>query len=113
MIVDLRIYTCVPRRMAEWVALYEAEAWPVQQKHLGRCVGWYTTMEGALNKIVQLWAYDSQADRETRRAALAMDPDWRGFSEKSAKLGAFMAQENSILRPVPFFEMSSGEFGGL
>ena len=74
MIVDLRIYTCLPNRVAEFVALYEEKGWPIQQKHLGNCVGWYTTIEGALNTIVHMWGYADQADRERRRAAMAADP---------------------------------------
>ena len=106
MIVDLRIYTCVPLRMPEWVALYEAEAWPLQQKYLGRCLGWYTTIEGGLNKVVHLWAYDSQADREARRTAMMQDPAWASFIAKSTALGAFVSQENSFMRPTAFFEAS-------
>jgi hypothetical protein len=102
MIVDLRIYTCKAERMAAWIALYKEHAWPLQQKYLGRCLGWYTTVEGRLNTVVHMWAYDSQADRETRRAAMAQDPGWQEFVKKSVELGAFMAQENNILRPVDF-----------
>jgi hypothetical protein len=102
MIVDLRTYTCKPHRMAEWIALYKAEAWPLQQKYLGRCLGWYTAAEGKLNTVVHIWAYESQADRETRRAAMAADPAWKAFIEKSMALGAFMAQENTLLRPTDF-----------
>ena len=46
MIVDMRVYTCHPGRMADWVALYEKEAWPVQKQYLGNCLGWYTSIEG-------------------------------------------------------------------
>ena len=74
MIVDLRIYTCKPNHLDAFVALYREHAWPLQQKYLGRCVGWYVTVEGQLNQVVHMWAYDSQADREQRRAAMAADP---------------------------------------
>jgi hypothetical protein len=45
-IVDLRIYTCKPNKMAEFVKIYQELAWPLQQKYLGKCLGWYTTVEG-------------------------------------------------------------------
>jgi len=61
MIVDLRIYTCLPNRVAEFVELYEKMGWPLQQKHLGNCVGWYTTIEGELNTVVHMWGYEDQA----------------------------------------------------
>ncbi len=103
MIVDLRTYTCKAEKMTAWVALYKEFGWPLQLKHLGHCVGWYTTLEGKLNTVVHLWQYDSQADRETRRNAMAADPEWQAFVAKSKELGAFTAQENSILKPADFF----------
>ncbi len=103
MIVDIRIYTCRPSRMPAWVELYKTDAWPLQKEYLGRCLGWYTSIEGKLHTIVHLWEYASQADREARRAAMYKDPRWKAFTEKSAKLGAMVAQENSILAPTDFF----------
>jgi hypothetical protein len=102
MIVDLRIYTCHPGRMPEWVALYKEYGWPLQQKYLGRCIGWFTTVEGELNTVVHLWAYEDQADRERRRNAMAADPAWQDFLRRSKELGALVRQENRILRPSDF-----------
>jgi hypothetical protein len=102
MIVDMRVYTCVPGRMAEWVALYEKEAWPLQKQYLGNCLGWYTSIEGRLHQVVHLWGYESQADREQRRGAMAKDPAWHAFLAKAKEIGAFVSQENSILSPSAF-----------
>ncbi len=102
MIVDMRTYSFKPGMMADWVALYEKEAWPIQKKYLGTCLGWYTSIEGKLHQVVHLWQYESQADREARRAAMAQDPAWKAFLTKAKELGAFTAQENSILAPAPF-----------
>lgn len=102
MIVDLRIYTCRPGRLAEFVKLYQEHGWPLQQKYLGRCLGWYTTVEGTLNQVVHLWAYDSQADREARRNAMAADPAWQDYLRRSAEAGLLAAQENRLLRPTDF-----------
>jgi len=102
MLVDLRIYTIRPGKLADFVAIYKAEGWPLQQKHLGRCLGWYTTVEGALNTVVHLWGYESQADRETRRNAMAADPAWQAYLKKSLDLGLLVAQENRFLRPTDF-----------
>jgi hypothetical protein len=103
MIVDLRIYTVVPNRLPEFVALYESEAWPLQKKHLGRCLGWYTTVEGALNTVVHMWGYDSQADREARRNAMAADPAWQAYLKSAGARGLLVAMENRLLRPTRFF----------
>ena len=104
MIVDLRIYTVVPNRLPEFVALYESEAWPLQKKHLGRCLGWYTTVEGALNTVVHLWGYADQGDREWRRNAMAADPAWGDYLRELGERGLLLKMENRILRPTAFFE---------
>jgi len=102
MIVDMRVYTCHPGRLHEWMALYEAEAWPLQKQYLGKCLGWYTSIDGKLHQVVHLWQYESQADRETRRGAMVQDPAWKAFIAKANKLGAFISQETTILSPATF-----------
>ena len=74
MIVDLRIYTCLPNRVAEFVELYEKMGWPLQQKHLGNCVGWYTTIEGSLNTVVHMWGGLPRRGREARHAGQDGEP---------------------------------------
>ena len=102
MIVDLRIYTVRPGKLAEFVKLYEDFAWPLQTKYLGKCLGWYTTVEGALNTVVHLWGYEDQGDRERRRAAMAADPEWGIYLQRSNEAGLLTAQENRILKPTGF-----------
>lgn len=102
MIVDLRIYTTRPGKLAAFVELYREYAWPLQQKYLGRNLGWYTAVEGTLNQVVHLWAYASQADREARREAMAADPAWQDYLRRAAEAGLLVAQENRILRPAAF-----------
>jgi hypothetical protein len=102
MIVDLRIYTCKPNKMADFVKLYQEKAWPLQQKYLGRCLGWYTTVEGPLNSVVHMWGYESQGDRETRRNAMAADPAWAEYLAEAARLELLVKMENRILRPTGF-----------
>ncbi len=102
MIIDHRIYTTQVGRTAEFVAMYRDHAWPLQQQHLGRCLGWFATIEGELNTIVHIWAYDSQADRETRRNALAADPAWAAYLDMVATSGVLTRMENRIMRPVSF-----------
>lgn len=102
MILDLRIYTTKPGRTAEWVALYKEHGWPLQQKYLGRCIAWTTTIEGSLNQIVHIWAYDSQADREARRSAMAADPGWAHFLAVTAKAELLLNMENRLCKPSDF-----------
>ena len=102
MIVDLRIYTCRPNRAPEFLAIYQELGWDIQRQHLGRCLGWYTTIEGELNQVVHLWGYESQADREARRGALAADPAWSAYLAAVAKADVLLSMGNRILKPTAF-----------
>ncbi|HZF76891.1 MAG TPA: NIPSNAP family protein [Acetobacteraceae bacterium] len=104
MIADVRIYTTLPGRLPEFVALYEEKAWPLQIKYLERCLGWYTTVEGELNTVVHIWGYEDQADRERRRNAMAADPAWGAYLQELARRGLLLRMENRITRPTAFFE---------
>ena len=69
-IIDHRTYDILPGRLKDYVGLYETKGWPMQKKHLGNCIGWYTSNDiGELNQIVHMWAYESLDDRARRRAA--------------------------------------------
>lgn len=102
MIIDLRIYTTKPNRTAEFVAIYKELAWPLQQKYLGRCIAWSTTIEGQLNQVVHMWGYDSQADREARRTALGQDPGWPAYLTAVAKADVLVSMENRLIKPTDF-----------
>lgn len=102
MIVDLRTYTVKPGQLQAFVKLYQEHAWPLQQQYLGTCLGWYTVAEGTLNKVVHLWRYESQADREQRRNAMAQDPGWQKFLAISAEAGLLTEMQNVFLAPTSF-----------
>ena len=82
MIVDHRTYELQPGRLRDFLALYEKEGLPVQMKHLGNLVGYYTTEVGNVNEIVHMWGYSDLADRTKRRAAMAADSAWHGVIKK-------------------------------
>lgn len=102
MIVEMRTYTVKPGKLAAYVKLYQDLAWDLQQQYLGQCLGWYTVAEGQLNKVVHMWRYESQGDREQRRAALAKDPAWGVYLKASAEAEYLVAQENVFLTPTGF-----------
>lgn len=103
MIFDLRVYTFRnSSKLNAWLKVYEEFAYPIQQKHLGKPLFFSTTEVGPLNQAIHVWKYDSQADRETRRAALVADPGWPEFARRSAELDAVLTQENRILKSTSF-----------
>jgi NIPSNAP len=101
-IVDLRTYTVVPGRLKAFLEMYETEGLPIQLRHLGKPIGYFTTEIGTQNQVVHMWGYESMADREKRRAAMEADPAWSAYRQKSAASGNLQYQENKILKSVSF-----------
>ncbi len=100
MIVEERTYHVFTGKLPEVVRLYETEGTALQQRILGHLIGAFTVDVGALSSIVQLWAYESYAERERRRAELQADPAWKAFLAKLQPL--LHTQENRILVPTSF-----------
>ena len=100
MIVEERIYTLHPGKVAEMIKLYGEEGLAFQQRYLGKFLGYFSTETGNLNQVVFLWGYDSLEDRAARRERMALDPGWQAYLKKVVPL--IMTQENRILKPAPF-----------
>jgi hypothetical protein len=109
MIIDLRTYTAKPGSLGAWLKFYEDKGWPLQRRYLPKCIGFYMVEIGTLNRVVHLWEYADIAERERTRGAMAADPAWAPFVSQGA--GYFAAQENVILKPVPFWPMQAATGG--
>ncbi|MDB5874180.1 MAG: hypothetical protein JWQ07_3622 [Ramlibacter sp.] len=101
MLVEMRTYTAHPGKWREYLRLYEAEGLAVQQRILGRMVGYYSTELGELNQIIHMWAYQDMNERAERRAALLKEPQWQSYIAKMLPL--LQRQESKILTPASFF----------
>jgi NIPSNAP len=99
-IVEERTYHVFTGKLPEVVRMYAEEGTEIQQRHLGHLVGAFTVDVGEPSSIVQLWAYDSYAERERRRAELQADEAWKGFLGRLQPL--LHTQRNRILLPTPF-----------
>jgi len=100
MIVDIRTYTLVPRKLARYVELFEELALPVMAAHHLQLVGYYTSVVGPLNQVVHLWRYADFAEYERKRTRRDADPGWARF--QAATDGLVLTQENKLMRPLPF-----------
>ena len=100
MIVEVRTYRFQVGKVAPWLAFYEQHGLPVQQRHLGEPLGFFTSDIGELNEVVHLWSYASYDDREIRRARLFQDPEWREFLTNQPPV--VLSQTNRILLPTSF-----------
>jgi hypothetical protein len=100
MIVDVRTYNIVPRKIARYLEIFELYALPVQRRHIGEPLGYFVVEHGPLNQVVHLWGYQSLADLERRRAARDADPKWHDYLARSE--GLVVSQENKLTRPTRF-----------
>jgi hypothetical protein len=74
MIIEMRTYTLQPGTLAE-VEKRFGEALPAREKHSKLAAFWHTEV-GPLNRIIQVWAYDSFEQRNAVRAAAIKAGDW-------------------------------------
>lgn len=102
MLVDHRTYRVKPGKMHTQLDLYEKCGFPVQLRHLGQPLCYLQAESGELNTLVHLWLYESVADREKRRAAMAQDPDWHVYLKESAAADCLDGQRTSLMVPVKF-----------
>lgn len=100
MIVEERIYTLHPGKVAEMVRLYGEEGLALQERYLGKFIGYFTTETGNLNQVVFMWGFESLDDRAARRERMAQDPAWQRYLSKVVPL--LVSQENRILKPTSF-----------
>ncbi|HEX7688282.1 MAG TPA: NIPSNAP family protein [Burkholderiaceae bacterium] len=97
-LVEQRIYTLVPGGTAEYIRVYEECGRGVQERILGRMLGYYTREVGELNQLIYLWEFDSMDERASRRERLLADPDFKVFRGRIRHL--MVRQENSLLVPA-------------
>ena len=100
MIVEQRTYTLHPGKVADMVRLYGEEGLALQQKYLGRFIGYFVAESGDVNQVVFMWGFDGADDRAARRARMAADPAWQAYLAKVLPL--IVAQESRLLRPTDF-----------
>jgi hypothetical protein len=98
LIVDVRIYNIVPRKMKTYLSIFEEHGLPVQRRHLGEPLGYFVTEHGQLHQVVHLWGYASLADMESKRAARDADPAWADYMARTD--GLVVSQENKLTRPT-------------
>lgn len=98
MIVDVRTYNIVPRKMGTYLELFAHRALPVMRRHIGEPLGYFVVEHGPLHQVVHLWGYDDLADLERRRAARDADPEWAEYLQHTE--GLVVSQDNKLTRPT-------------
>ena len=98
MIVDVRTYNIVPRKMKTYLELFEKYALPILRHHIGEPLGYFVVEHGPLHQVVHLWRYESLADLEQKRTARDADPAWADYLARTDGLVA--SQDNKLTRPT-------------
>ena len=100
MIIEQRTYELKPGTTHEFLRVYADEGLALQSAALGHLIGYFVCEVGELNRIVQLWGFDSFEERTKRRSALSADPRWRSFVGKLVDM--IVSQRSELLTPAPF-----------
>jgi len=108
MMYELRIYHCVPGRLASLHARFSTVTLRLWKKHGIRQVGFFTDTIGdnCNSKLTYLLEWKSLAEREERWNAFAADPIWIAARTETEKDGPIVARvENSILAPTGYSKL--------
>jgi hypothetical protein len=99
MIQELRTYTLMPGKQAEYLKLSSEVGRKARGDRYGRLEGFWSTEFGTLNQVVHLWTYDNYEERERLRGELGRNEDWtKGYVPHIRPL--VLAQENKLLAPA-------------
>ena len=99
MIHELRTYTLMPGKQAEYLKLSGETGRKIRGDRYGKLEGYWYTEFGTLNQLVHLWSFADLNERERLRAELARHEGWtKDYVPKIRPL--MLAQENKILKAV-------------
>ena len=104
MIHELRIYECIPGRLADLNKRFDTITLKLWDKHGIKQAGFWTTVIGESNQaLYYLLAWESLADRETKWNAFQLDTEWHAARAKTEANGPIVANvKNFILGPTPY-----------
>ena len=108
MIHELRIYHCVPGKLAALNERFSTITLKIWERHGIRQAGFWTTLIGASNMtLYYLLEWESLAERDQKWGAFMADPEWQAKRAETEKDGQIVASvNNQILVPTAF---SSGK----
>ena len=104
MIMEMRVYRCLPGRLPALLKRFENTTLKLWDKHGIKQAGFFTTLIGTSNQeLTYFVAWDSLADREKKWNAFAADPEWLAKRAETEKDGAIVANvSNQFLAPTAF-----------
>ncbi|MFL5286181.1 MAG: NIPSNAP family protein, partial [Rhodopila sp.] len=73
-----------------------------QKRHLGEPLAYLITESREVNTYLHIWVNKDAADLDARRAAMAADPEWQVYLQKTAEAGYLIGQRNNLMTPAEF-----------
>jgi len=107
MLYELRIYHCVPGRLADVNKRFATITTRIWEKHGIRPVGFWTVVIGDSNQdLYYMLQWESLAEREQKWAAFTADPEWIKARAETERDGQIVASfSNRILTPTDYSPM--------
>lgn len=103
MIYELNVFTCRPGGNQALAQLDGTVGREIRGDRFGTLAGCWLTEHGALNRMMQLWSYDSVAEQARLSQALAQDGRWSSeYLEPAREL--LLRRETKILESFLPFE---------
>ena len=104
MILEMRVYRCLPGRLPALLKRFETITLKIWEKHGIKQAGFFTTLIGESNQELTYYlVWESLADRDKKWAAFQADPAWisaRAETEKDGPIVANVAVQ--LLTPTAF-----------
>jgi hypothetical protein len=102
-IYELRIYECVPGRIAALHARFRDVTRRMFEKHQISVVGYWEDVIGESNRLVWMIRWQSMAERETKWDGFATDPEWLEARAKSEADGPIVARiRNTFMKTTDY-----------
>jgi hypothetical protein len=104
MIHELRIYHCVPGKLAALNERFSTITLKIWERHGIRQAGFWTTLIGASNMSLHyMLEWENLTERDEKWGAFQADPEWHAKRAETEKDGPIVARvENHILIPTPY-----------
>ncbi len=104
MIIEMRVYRCVPGRLPDLLARFREHTLRIWDQHGIRQAGFFTTLIGESNQeLTYFLAWESLAEREKKWAAFQSDPVWIETRAKTEANGQIVANiVTQLLAPTDF-----------
>ncbi len=76
MLHEIRTYTLIPSKVAEYLRLAEEVSLPIRRNDAGVLVGWLSCEIGVLNQLLHIWELKDLEDRQRPRVVLRARLGW-------------------------------------